>query len=211
MQKTWVSIHALTDSSPADRRELSFETESDPRRSNVRANLEIARMRGRMGYPPEARYRPRRRGGLLCRSRGHNCGHTRLGLPGDRGQLRRAAGAGDCGCGFETATECDRLAKAGYELGRDRISTGDGTWLHSLPKTLRFTLGGLKYRVVHGRIDLIDRFVLHSDREVIADELERGMPKLSSPTVGCGSIPELSVCPRTMAPPYLVWASRAQG
>jgi hypothetical protein len=64
-----------------------------------------------------------------------------------------AAGAGDCGCGFETATECDRLAKAGYELGRDRISTGDGTWLHSLPKTLRFTLGGLKYRVVHGRID----------------------------------------------------------
>jgi len=114
-----------------------------------------------------------------------------------------AAGAGDCGCDFETGTECDRLAKAGYEFGRDRISTGNRTWLHSLPKTLRFTLGGLKYRVVHGGIDLIDRFVFRSDREVIADELERGMPMLSSPTAGCGSIPELSVCPRMMAPPIL--------
>jgi len=45
------------------------------------------------GVPPEVLYQPRRRGGLLCRSRGHNCGHTRLGLPGDRGQLRRAAGS----------------------------------------------------------------------------------------------------------------------
>jgi len=45
--------------------------------------------------------------------------------------------------------------------------------------------------------------VFRSDREVIADELERGMPMLSSPTAGCGSIPELSVCPRMMAPPIL--------
>jgi len=84
-----------------------------------------------------------------------------------------AAGAGDCACGFEAGTECDRLAKGWYEFADGRISPGDRAWMAGLPKTLSFTLGGLTCRVVHGGIDVINRFVFPSERAVIADELER--------------------------------------
>jgi predicted phosphodiesterase len=40
-----------------------------------------------------------------------------------------AAGAGDCGCGFEEGTECDRLAKSWYEFANNRISSGDRQWM----------------------------------------------------------------------------------
>ena len=33
-----------------------------------------------------------------------------------------AAGAEDCGCGFEVGTECDRLAKGWYEFANARMS-----------------------------------------------------------------------------------------
>lgn len=50
-----------------------------------------------------------------------------------------AAGAGDCGCGFEEGSECDRLAKGWYEFANGRISSAAREWMASLPKTLRFT------------------------------------------------------------------------
>src|SRR5262252_7649102 len=85
-----------------------------------------------------------------------------------------AAGAGDCGCGFEEGTECDRLAKSWYEFANGRISSADRQWMASLPKTLTFTAAGdLMFRVVHGGVDVINRFVFRSQRAVIAAELER--------------------------------------
>lgn len=84
-----------------------------------------------------------------------------------------AAGAADCGCGFETGTECDRLAKGWYEFAQGRISPGDRAWMASLPRTLSFTVGGLTLRVIHGGVDVINRFVFRSKRAVIALELER--------------------------------------
>src|ERR1700730_11617469 len=61
-----------------------------------------------------------------------------------------AAGAGDCGCGFEAGTECDRLAKDWYAFANERISEPSRAWMAALPKTLTFTFGGLSFRVVHG-------------------------------------------------------------
>jgi predicted phosphodiesterase len=84
-----------------------------------------------------------------------------------------AAGAGDCGCGFEEGTECDRLAKGWYEFANGRLSSTHRAWMASLPKTLRFTAGGLTFQVVHGGIDVNNRFVFPSQRAVIAAELER--------------------------------------
>jgi predicted phosphodiesterase len=83
-----------------------------------------------------------------------------------------AAGAGDCGCGFEAGTECDQLAKGWYEFANARISARDRAWMASLPKTFTFTLGGLRFRVVHGGVNLINRFVFRSQREVISEELK---------------------------------------
>ena len=84
-----------------------------------------------------------------------------------------AAGAADCGCGFEEGTECDRLAKDWYAFANERISPASRAWMAALPKTLTFTFGGLSFRVVHGGVDQINRFVFASQRADIADELER--------------------------------------
>ena len=84
-----------------------------------------------------------------------------------------AAGAGDCGCGFEEGTECDRLAKDWYAFANERISGPSRTWMAGLPKTLRFSFGGLTFRVIHGGVDQVNRFVFASQRADLADELDR--------------------------------------
>lgn len=84
-----------------------------------------------------------------------------------------AAGAADCACGFEEGTECDRLAKDWYAFASERISPESRAWMAALPKTLAFRLGGLAFRVVHGGVDRINRFVFASQREDIAAELSR--------------------------------------
>ena len=42
-----------------------------------------------------------------------------------------------------------------------------------LPKSLGFTVGGLRFRVVHGGVDVINRFLFRSGRAAIAAELAR--------------------------------------
>ena len=43
----------------------------------------------------------------------------------------------------------------------------------ALPSTLTFTFGGLLFRVIHGGVDQVNRFVFASQQADIADELER--------------------------------------
>lgn len=43
----------------------------------------------------------------------------------------------------------------------------------ALPKTLTFTAGGLNFRVIHGGVDIINRFVFASQRDVLAEETMR--------------------------------------
>jgi predicted phosphodiesterase len=84
-----------------------------------------------------------------------------------------AAAAEDCACGFEEGSECDRLAKGWYPFANARLSPASRAWMAALPKTLTFALGGLRFRVIHGGVDLINRFVFASERDVLAEELER--------------------------------------
>lgn len=84
-----------------------------------------------------------------------------------------AEGAADCACGFEEGTECDRLAKGWYPFANARMSRASRAWMAGLSKTLTFDLCGLRFRVIHGSVDVINRFVFASQRDVIAQELER--------------------------------------
>ena len=81
--------------------------------------------------------------------------------------------AQDCACGFEEGTECDRLAKGWYPFANARLSHASRDWMAALPKTLTFALGGLTLRVIHGGVDVINRFVFASERDAIGQELER--------------------------------------
>ncbi len=84
-----------------------------------------------------------------------------------------AAGAQDCACGFEEGSECDRLAKGWYPFANARLSAASRAWMAGLPKTLTFEFAGLEFRVIHGGVDVINRFVFASQRDAIAEELDR--------------------------------------
>jgi len=84
-----------------------------------------------------------------------------------------AIGAADCGCGFASGSECDRLAKGWFAFADQRVSRANRAWMATLPKTLTFQEGGVSFRVVHGGVDVVNRFVFASDHDVIAAELAR--------------------------------------
>jgi predicted phosphodiesterase len=82
-----------------------------------------------------------------------------------------AAGSADCACGFEEGSECDRLAKGWYPFANERISPESRAWMAGLPATLTFNVGGLSFRVIHGGVRTINRFVFASQINELAEEL----------------------------------------
>lgn len=82
-----------------------------------------------------------------------------------------AAGAEDCGCGFDEGTACDRLSKGWYDFANARLSPISRQWMAQLPRTLEFDLAGLRVRVVHGGVAQINRFLFASDQVALGEEL----------------------------------------
>lgn len=81
-----------------------------------------------------------------------------------------AAGAADCACNFENGSDCDLLAKGWYPFADARVSAAMRQWMGALPATLRFRFGGLSFRVVHGGVDEVSRWVFSSDKKTLAEE-----------------------------------------
>jgi predicted phosphodiesterase len=84
-----------------------------------------------------------------------------------------AEASDNCACGFEEGTECAQLAKGWYPFANARTSPESRGWMADLPKTISFTVCGVGFRVIHGGVDVINRFVFASQRDVIAEELAR--------------------------------------
>jgi predicted phosphodiesterase len=84
-----------------------------------------------------------------------------------------AEASDNCACGFEEGTACDLLAKGWYPFANARMSPESRAWMAALPKTITLALGGLTFRATHGGVDVINRFVFASQRDVLAQELER--------------------------------------
>ncbi len=82
-----------------------------------------------------------------------------------------AASADDCACGFDEGSECAALAKGWYPFANARISPDSRRWMAALPRTMAFTLGGIRFRVVHGGVDINNRFLFASQREGLREEL----------------------------------------
>jgi predicted phosphodiesterase len=82
-----------------------------------------------------------------------------------------AVAAEDCACNFEEGTECAALAKGWYPYANARMSDDMRAWMSGLPETLRFTYAGRTFRVVHGGTAVVNRWVFHSERDVLAEEV----------------------------------------
>lgn len=81
-----------------------------------------------------------------------------------------AAGAADCGCGFEEGSACDLLAKGWYPFAQARLSRAMCAWMEQLPSAITFDLGGRSFRVIHGGVRLTNRFVFASERQALHEE-----------------------------------------
>ncbi len=84
-----------------------------------------------------------------------------------------AEGAPDCGCGFVEGTACDLLAKGWYPFANARISAASRAWMGSLPKALRFSIGETRFRVVHGGVSVVNRFLFGSQIGALGEELKQ--------------------------------------
>ncbi len=82
-----------------------------------------------------------------------------------------AAGAADCACNFEEGSACDLLAKGWYPFASARVSDEMRRWMGALPPTLSFQFGGLSFRVVHGGVQDLSRWVFASDRTTLEEEV----------------------------------------
>lgn len=74
-----------------------------------------------------------------------------------------AAGALDCGCGFEEGTACDLLSRAWYAHANRQVTAAHRAWMAGLPYRLIIRLpDGRSLAVLHGGARDISRFIFAS-------------------------------------------------
>ncbi|TMM54457.1 metallophosphoesterase family protein [Sulfitobacter sabulilitoris] len=70
-----------------------------------------------------------------------------------------AAGAPDCGCGFDAGSACDLLSAGWFGHANARVPAHDRDWMGGLPDILSFTSAGLRHGVIHGGMTDVARFI----------------------------------------------------
>ncbi|MEL7465198.1 MAG: metallophosphoesterase family protein [Pseudomonadota bacterium] len=82
-----------------------------------------------------------------------------------------AAGAADCGCGFEEGTVCDALSAEWYAYASARISNEVRRWMAATPERIAFAHRGARWAVIHGGATDVSRFIWPGQRDVIREEI----------------------------------------
>ncbi len=82
-----------------------------------------------------------------------------------------AAGAEDCGCGFEEGSVCDMLSRGWYPFALANTTAKTRNWMAGLPSALNFRFAGRNCHVLHGGSGVTNRFIFASDRDAIAEEV----------------------------------------
>ena len=70
-----------------------------------------------------------------------------------------AAGALDCGCGFEAGTACDVLSRGWFPFASGSVTDADRAFMAGLPDILTFRAFGRRYAVIHGGATDIARYL----------------------------------------------------
>ena len=82
-----------------------------------------------------------------------------------------AAGAPDCGCGFDEGTACDLLSAGWYGFAARQVDEETRRWMGGLPDLVSFTHQGARYGVLHGGVTDVARFIWPGgDRHALAEE-----------------------------------------
>lgn len=70
-----------------------------------------------------------------------------------------ATDAEDCGCGFPSGGQCDRLSASWFAFARSKFDDERRQWLGRLPRGMAIEIGGARLRVIHGSVSRINEFV----------------------------------------------------
>ena len=92
-----------------------------------------------------------------------------------------AAGALECGCGFEAGTACDLLSAGWFGFANSRVSDDQRDWMGQAADIASFRHAGLRYAVIHGGVDDIARFVWSSSPAAVFEEEWRAVEHLIGP------------------------------
>jgi predicted phosphodiesterase len=78
-----------------------------------------------------------------------------------------AAGSADCGCGLPTGSTCERLSAAWFALATRVLNADARAWMADLPRRIDIEIGGCRLAVIHGGVDIVNRFVFASSARAI--------------------------------------------
>ena len=105
-----------------------------------------------------------------------------------------AEGAPDCACNFEDGSACAALAQGWYPFALARVSQDMRAWMGGLPAMLQFKLAGMTFRVVHGGVCQVNRWVFASDATVLAEECQAAASDII--IAGHAGLPFIAHCGR---------------
>ena len=104
-----------------------------------------------------------------------------------------AAGAADCGCGFEAGSACDALSGAWYAHVLRSLDDDARAFLGACPDRIGFIAGGRRFVVLHGGASAINAFLWPVTEEEIFeaewDLVEREMGPVDVILAGHAGIP----------------------
>src|SRR5215475_4904217 len=73
-----------------------------------------------------------------------------------------AAGFADCGCGFPVGSTCARLSAAWFAHATRELNADARAWMADLPQRINIEIGGYRLAVIHGGVDIMNRFIFAS-------------------------------------------------
>ena len=73
-----------------------------------------------------------------------------------------AAGSADCGCGFPVGSTCERLSAAWFAYATRELNADARAWMADLPQRINIEIGGYRLAVIHGGVDIMNRFIFAS-------------------------------------------------
>ncbi len=147
--------------------------------SNLQASSALLAVAAKLGIPPERR---------ICTGdvvaycadpvatlalwHGRGRGHEQAQIVAGNCEKQLAAGAGDCGCGFEADSACDLLSRGWYPFADAAIDAGGRAFMGGLPDVIAFGHSGRRYGVIHGGLRDVARFLWPcSPRVAFEDEI----------------------------------------
>jgi predicted phosphodiesterase len=81
-----------------------------------------------------------------------------------------AAGSADCGCGFPAGSTCERLSAAWFAHATRELNADARAWMGDLPRRIDIEIGGCRLAVIHGGVEIVNRFIFASTATAIKFE-----------------------------------------